>query len=180
MGERSDSRPETPNSVMQVGNFKRAIGSRVIQIHSISILAPLAVGVVASACTTAIFLLPLRATIHLVRHQRSLGSIGTPWTDVAIFARVVFYASLGHLVEIGFWALLFMICREFRDFGTAFYHSAVNYTSLGYGDLIMSPSWRLLGPLETANGALLFGVSTAMIFAVILWLIQIRFKDLKD
>ena len=96
------------------------------------------------------------------------------------FARVVFYASLGHLVEIGFWALLFMICREFRDFGTAFYHSAVNYTSLGYGDLIMSPSWRLLGPLETANGALLFGVSTAMIFAVILWLIQIRFKDLKD
>ena len=66
------------------------------------------------------------------------------------------------------------------DFGTAFYHSAVNYTSLGYGDLIMSPSWRLLGPLETANGALLFGVSTAMILAVIVWLIQIRFKDLKD
>ena len=146
----------------------------------ISVLAPLAVGVVASVCTTAIFLLPLRATIHLVRRQRSLGSIGTPWTDVAIFARVVFYASLGHLVGIGFWALLFMTCREFRDFGTAFYHSAVNYTSLGYGDLIMSPSWRLLGPLETANGALLFGVSTAMIFAVILWLIQIRFKDLKD
>ena len=152
----------------------------MIQGERISVLAPLAVGVVASVCTTAIFLLPLRATIHLVRRQRSLGSIGTPWTDVAIFARVVFYASLGHLVEIGSWALLFMICREFRDFGTAFYHSAVNYTSLGYGDLIMSPSWRLLGPLETANGALLFGVSTAMIFAVILSLIQIRFKDLKD
>jgi hypothetical protein len=152
----------------------------MIQGDRISVLVPLAVGVAASVCTTAIFLLPLRATIHLVRRQRSLGRIGTPWTDVAIFARVVFYASLGHLVEIGFWALLFMICHEFRDFGTAFYHSAVNYTSLGYGDLIMSPSWRLLGPLETANGALLFGVSTAMIFAVILWLIQIRFKDLKD
>jgi Ion channel len=152
----------------------------MIQGDRISVLVPLAVGVAASVCTTAIFLLPLRATIHLVRRQRSLGRIGTPWTDVAIFARVVFYASLGHLVEIGFWALLFMICHEFRDLGTAFYHSAVNYTSLGYGDLIMSPSWRLLGPLETANGALLFGVSTAMIFAVILWLIQIRFKDLKD
>jgi hypothetical protein len=43
----------------------------------------------------------------------------------------------------------------------------------------MSPSWRLLGPLETANGMLLFGVSTAMIFAVMLWLIQSRFTDLK-
>jgi nucleoside-diphosphate-sugar epimerase len=46
--------------------------------------------------------------------------------------------------------------------------AAVNYTSLGYGDLIKTPSWRLLGPLETANGMLLFGVSTAMIFAVML------------
>jgi hypothetical protein len=61
-----------------------------------------------------------------------------------------------------------MICGEFSDFGTAFYHSAVNYTSLGYGDLIKTPSWRLLGPLETANGMLLFGVSTAMISAVML------------
>ena len=152
----------------------------VIHGDHISLWAPVAVGAVVSACTIAIFLLPLRASIHLVRRQRGLGNIGTPWTDVAVFARVVYYASLGHLIEIGFWALVFMICGEFQDFGTAFYHSAVNYTSLGYGDLIMSPSWRLLGPLETANGSLLFGVSTAMIFGVIVWLIQARFKDLKD
>jgi len=73
-----------------------------------------------------------------------------------------------------------MICGEFTDFGTAFCHSAVNYTSLSYGDVIMTPSCRLLGPLETANGTLLFGVSTAMIFAVMLWLIEARFVDLKD
>jgi len=73
---------------------------------------------------------------------------------------------------MGLWAVLFEICGEFRDFGTAYYHSMVNYTSLGYGDVIMSPSWKLLGPLETANGMLLFGVSTAMIFAVIQRLIQ--------
>jgi hypothetical protein len=70
---------------------------------------------------------------------------------------------------------LFMICGEFSDFRTAYYHSAVNYTSLGYGDIIMTPAWRLLGPLETADGMLLFGVSTAMIFAVIQWLVDARF-----
>jgi Ion channel len=75
------------------------------------------------------------------------GHVGTRWTDLEIFARVVFYASLTHLLEMAFGAVLFMICGEFSDFGTAFYHSAVNYTSLGYGDLIMTPSWRLLGPL---------------------------------
>jgi hypothetical protein len=46
-------------------------------------------------------------------------------------------------------------------------------------DLIMTPSWRLLGPLEATNGTLPFGVSTAMIFGVMLWLIQARFTDLK-
>jgi hypothetical protein len=44
----------------------------------------------------------------------------------------------------------------------------------------MSPSWKLLGPLEAANGMLMFGVSTAMIFAVIQRLVQARFVDLKD
>jgi hypothetical protein len=52
--------------------------------------------------------------------------------------------------------------------------------ALRYGDFIMTSSWRMLGPHETANGMLLFGVSTAMIFGVILWLIQTRFTDLKD
>ena len=44
----------------------------------------------------------------------------------------------------------------------------------------MSPQWRLLGPLEAANGILMFGVSTAMIFTLILRLTQTRFLDLKD
>jgi hypothetical protein len=90
------------------------------------------------------------------------------------------YALVAHLIEIAFWAVLFVICGEFSDFRTAYYHSAVNYTSLGYGDIIMSPAWRLLGPLETADGMLLFGVSTAMIFAVIQRLAEARFADLQD
>jgi hypothetical protein len=82
------------------------------------------------------------------------------------------------VVEINLWAILFMMCGEFRYFGTALYHSAVNYSTLGYGDIVMSPKWRMLGPIEAANGALLFGVSTAMIFAVIQGLAAIRYRDL--
>ena len=151
------------------------------QIH-VATLAPLGVGAVGLICTVMIHVLPLRATVNLVRHETRLGRVGGihPWNDVGIFARVVLYAFLAHLLEIAFWAVLFIICREFRDFGTAFYHSAVNYTSLGYGDVIMSPSWRLLGPLETANGMLLFGVSTAIIFTVNQHLVRARFVDLKN
>jgi hypothetical protein len=41
-------------------------------------------------------------------------------------------------------------------------------------------SWKLLAPLETADGMLLFGVSTAMIFAVIERLVEARYTDLKE
>lgn len=54
------------------------------------------------------------------------------------------------------------MCGEFPEFAVASYHSAVNYTTLGYGDVIMTASWKFLGPLEAANGMLLFGVSTAL------------------
>jgi Ion channel len=76
--------------------------------------------------------------------------------------------------------VLFVICGQFQEFGIAYYHSAVNYTTLGYGDLIMSPSWKLLGPLEAADGTLMFGVSTAIIFAVIVRLVQAKFEDLRN
>jgi len=53
----------------------------------------------------------------------------------------------------------------------------MNYTTLGDSEKVMSPSWRLLAPFEAANGMLMFGVSTAMLFAVIQRLFQIRFNE---
>jgi Ion channel len=102
------------------------------------------------------------------------------WSDLLTVAVAMTRLFVAHLVEIALWAAVFLICGEFHDFGTAYYHSAVNYTTLGYGDIIMSPSWRLLGPLEAANGVLMFGVSTALVFTVIQGLILARFVDLKE
>ena len=102
------------------------------------------------------------------------------WINLAIAGQAISLAFLAHLIEIALWAGLFVVCGEFHEFATAYYHSAVNYTTLGYGDIIMSPSWRLLGPLEAADGALMFGVSTAMIFAVTQRLILAQFADLQE
>ena len=88
----------------------------MIQNHRISVLAPLGLSLVALFCTIIIFLVPLSATVNLICRERRRGHVGTPWTDLGIFARVVFYASLTHLLEISFWAVLFMICGEFTDF----------------------------------------------------------------
>ena len=149
--------------------------------HPILLLIPLAVGFVAVICTILIHALPLSATITFVRREKKLGHLGlTFWKDMGVVMRTILYAFVAHLIEMALWAVLFVICREFSDFATAFYHSAVNYTSLGYGDIIMSPTWKLLAPLETADGMLLFGVSTAMIFAVIQRLVEARFGEFKE
>lgn len=151
-----------------------------MQTHRIAILVPVVVGAAAVVCTVFIHALPLTATVNFVRREKNLGRMGKSFRiDIGIVVRIILYALVAHLLEIALWAMLFVICGEFPDFATAYYHSAVNYTSLGYGDVIMSPSWKLLGPLETANGMLLFGVSAAMAFTVIQHLAQARFADLK-
>jgi L-lactate permease len=71
---------------------------------------------------------------------------------------------------------VFSLCGEFSQLAEAVYHSGLNYTTLG-DSAVISPSWRLLAPLEGANGMLMFGVSTAMLFAMIQRLIQTRLGE---
>jgi hypothetical protein len=151
------------------------------QVPQVAILTPLTVGAGTVLCTIFIHALALGATVNLLRRETRLGRAGMKYLiDLMIVVLVNSFAFVAHVISVAVWALLFMICGEFREFGAAFYHSAVNYSTLGYGDVIMAPSWKLLGPLEAADGSLMFGLSTAMIFAVILRLIQTRFADLRE
>jgi hypothetical protein len=80
------------------------------------------------------------------------------------------------LIQVALWALAFVICGTLPDFGTAFYHSAGNFTTLGYGDIVMPSPWRLLGPFEAANGVLMFGLSASAMFAVTSRLLESKIK----
>jgi hypothetical protein len=151
------------------------------QTNHIAILIPLAVGAIAVLGNVLIHALAFGAAIQFIRREQRHGRVGAGlWIDLAIIVSVILIAFVAHLIEIALWARIFVICGEFSDFQTAYYHSAVNYTTLGYGDLIMTPSWKLLGPMEAADGMLMFGVSTAMIFAVILRMIQTKYEDLRS
>jgi hypothetical protein len=140
---------------------------------------PVIVGSTVIAGTIVIHGVSLEATLRFLRQERTLGRVGVGfWVDVRIVAVAIMLALVAHLIEIGVWAALFVLLGEFQSLGVAFYHSAINYTTLGYGDIVMSPAWKTLGPIEAINGLLMFGVSTAMIFAVIQRMLQIRFPDL--
>jgi hypothetical protein len=123
----------------------------------------------------ALIMMPL---IHFVRYELRVGRAGVLfWRDVGIVAGATLVALAAHLVAIATWALVFSLCGEFSQLTKALYHSGMNYTTLGDSDMVMSPSWRLLAPLEAANGMLMFSVSTAILFAIIQRLIQTRLGE---
>lgn len=96
----------------------------------------------------------------------------TSKVNVLLLYTTLLLLTFAYFAETLIWAALFMLLGEFEDFKTALYHSGVNFVTLGYGDVVMSPRWRMLGPLEAANGILMFGLSTAVMTAAVLDIIN--------
>src|SRR4029450_2057101 len=143
----------------------------------VAILLPLGVAVAITFCTVIIQALAMMPMVHFVRYELRLGRAGVRfWKDIAIVTGATLVALAAHLVAIATWAMVFSLCGEFSQLAEAVYHSALNYTTLG-DSAVISPSWRLLVPLEGANGMLMFGVSTAMLFAIVQRLIQARLGE---
>lgn len=108
----------------------------------------------------------------LQRRDRLALLTGSLWTSAGALSGAMLIVFAGHLIQVGLWAGLFQWLGEFDNFETAFYHSAVNFSSLGYGDMVMGTRWRLLGAIEAASGILMFGISTGVGFAVFSMLLR--------
>jgi len=89
---------------------------------------------------------------------------------------------LKHYIDIVFWATVYWTlvgAGQFDGFENALYFSSVTYTSLGYGDFVLTGPWRLLCGIEAINGILLFGWSTALLFILVqrLWQEDIHYDE---
>ena len=90
---------------------------------------------------------------------------------------VIVILMVGNCLQLTLWGILFLLLGEFESLDVAIYHSAVNFATLGYGDMVMSPQWRLLGPLEAMNGALMIGLSGATMLTVLQHQLKRQFGD---
>lgn len=68
-------------------------------------------------------------------------------------------------VEVWLWAVFYLVFGVFADFETALYFSTSTFSTLGYGDVVLDKTWRILAGLESINGFLLIGWSTAYLIA---------------
>lgn len=85
-------------------------------------------------------------------------------------------ATCLHAFEAGLWALAYLFLGALPDLRHAMLYSLNAITSYGHTDLALPDHWHLMGALEALNGWLLFGLTTAFLFAVIekVWLAASR------
>lgn len=87
---------------------------------------------------------------------------------IGIMIAAVSILMAAHVLEITVWSIAYRLLGVAPEGSDPLYFAFVNYTTLGYGDVLPVARWRLLGPMAAMNGILLFGWSTAVIFQV-LW-----------
>lgn len=95
-----------------------------------------------------------------------------PFAQIRSLLVAMLVLVLGNFLQIMIWGSLFIVLGEFDELYEAVYHSAVNFSSLGYGDVVMTKSWKLLGPLEAGNGVLMFGLTGAALMAMLQQMIK--------
>jgi hypothetical protein len=89
---------------------------------------------------------------------------------VLIFSLVIIGVFVAHIIEICIWAIFYYSEASVKQIPTveaALYFSTSSFTTVGFGDLVLSEEWRLLSSFEAINGMILFGWSTAFIFGVV-------------
>jgi len=80
---------------------------------------------------------------------------------------IVILMFIASLLEVLVWAVTYLALNAMEGLEQALYFSMVTFTTLGYGDVLLSEKWRLLASFEAANGIIMFGWSTAIIMAVV-------------
>src|SRR5262245_40830704 len=120
-----------------------------------------------SICNIAIHAVVMTVVVWAARKAatRELLLQGARLTAVMICT--VSVLMIAHVLEVIVWSLAYAMVDAAPSGADLLYFAFVNYTTLGYGDLIPVERWRLVGPITAMNGVILLGWFTDVIFEVL-------------
>lgn len=124
------------------------------------------------ALCVVIHALGVTAALRRVGSKRSRRSELGFLRWVVRFIRLAAWMIGVHLIEIAAWAAFYELKQAMPDLATALYFSTATYTTVGYGDIVLPPEWRLIGGVEALTGILMCGWSTGFFFAVVSRMIE--------
>jgi len=98
------------------------------------------------------------------------------WRASVLMIRFTAAIIVLHISQILLWAACYRwVCL--RSWESSFYFSATSYSTVGYGDVVLPPVWRLMGPVEGVTGVLMCGISVSALFAILLRLVESEDKQ---
>ena len=125
------------------------------------------VGGAVSVVNIAIHALVMTVVVQISRALARRGHSSQPLFLTGIMIGTVSILMAAHACEVLVWSLAYSVLGVVAQGSSTIYFAFVNYTTLGYGDVIPNKEWQLLGPITAMNGVLMFGWSTAVIFEVL-------------
>lgn len=84
-----------------------------------------------------------------------------------------------HTIESVVWAIVYVWLGALPSPAAAAFYSVDSMTTRGSSGLFLASHWRMMGAMEAADGMLLFGISTAFLFYVMLHLWRDESQNLK-
>ena len=123
-------------------------------------------------------LIALNVVIHVfflatftARTERLLARFADHRHFVLTFALVmgvaVIFVTFLHVIEGAIWAAAYRYIGAIADNKSAMLYSIGALTTYGHAPIFLDPKWGMMGALEALNGMLLFGLTTAFLFAMI-------------
>jgi hypothetical protein len=104
--------------------------------------------------------------LFLSSYGRRLGE-GSMLSRALLMAGLILILVVATMIEASIWAAAYTVIGAITDFEPALYFSMVIYTTLGFGDIVLTEDWRLLSSIEAANGIIMFAWTTALIVVAI-------------
>lgn len=83
-------------------------------------------------------------------------------------------------VSVWLWAFAYLALGLFSTVEESVYFSLVAFTTLGFGDILLAPEWRLLGGIEATNGLLSIGLLTSLMLEAGRFVRRIQAQSLRD
>jgi hypothetical protein len=107
--------------------------------------------------------LSIRAQIES-RNQFTLRHVAA--IQIGLIGAVGLLLAALHGVEAALWAAVYWWLGALNSPADAILYSVDSMATRGASGLVLEPHWRMMGALEGMDGMLLFGISTAYIFAM--------------
>jgi Ion channel len=120
-----------------------------------------------SALNIAIHALVMTTVVRVAQIRGTQTKFHSALLLMAVMIPTVLILMITHTLEVLVWSVAYSIVGAASEGVDLLYFAFVNYTTLGYGDVLPVERWRLLGPITAMNVVLLFGWSTALIFEVL-------------